>query len=272
MTVQDAVTWLFVPATRLDRLDKAVAAGAHMVIADLEDAVDPRDKADARMQLDALLGVGRHKPWLRINAVDTPWFAQDLALLRKHGSALAGVMLAKTESAADLQALDCDLPVLGLVESARGMLALGEICRHPRITRLAFGAADLSTDLGCEDDWDLLWPARSQLLTHSAAARLPPPLDGVTMALQDPGRVEADARRASRAGFGAKLCIHPAQLVPVLQGFAPSDAQLQWARRILALAQQVGSGAQRVDGQMVDRPVVERARRVLERQTGLAAR
>lgn len=266
-----AVTWLFVPATRPDRLEKAAIAGAHAIIADLEDAVDPGDKADARAQLDTVLGAGRVKPWLRINAVGTPWFAQDLALLQKHHAAVAGVMLAKTESASDLQALDCDLPVLGLIESARGLLALDEICRHPRITRLAFGAADLSADLGCEDDWDLLWPARLQVLIHSAAARLPPPVDGVTMALQNIGQVEGDARRAARAGFGAKLCIHPAQLAPVLQGFAPSEAQLQWARRIMVLAQESGSGAQRMDGQMVDRPVIERARRILERQTGAAA-
>ncbi len=265
-----AVTWLFVPATRPDRLEKAIAAGAHAIIADLEDAVDPADKSNARAKLDAVLGAGRIKPWVRINAVDTPWFAQDLALLQKHHAAVAGVMLAKTESAAQVQALDCALPVLGLIESARGLLALGDICRHPRIFQLAFGAADLSADLGCEDDWDQLWPARSQVIIHSAAARLPSPVDGVTMALQNPAQVEGDARRAARAGFGAKLCIHPVQLAPVLQGFAPCDAQLQWALRIMDVAQASGSGAQRVDGQMVDRPVIERARRILERQTALA--
>jgi citrate lyase subunit beta / citryl-CoA lyase len=266
----DAVTWLFVPATRPERLAKAFASGAHAVIADLEDAVDPHDKAQARAQLAAVLEAGGPPPWVRINGAGTSWFAQDLALLHKHRSALAGVVLAKTESAADLQALDGDLPVLGLIESARGLLALAEICRHPRITRLAFGAADLSADLGCEDDWELLWPARLQLVTHSAAAGLPPPVDGVTMALQDPALVKGDARRAARAGFGAKLCIHPAQLAPVLSGFAPAQAQVQWAERIMALAQQSGSGAQRVDGQMVDRPVIERARHILVRAAQLA--
>lgn len=257
------VTYLFVPATRPERLDKALGAGAQAVIADLEDAVDPRDKDGARAQLDTVLAGGTHRLWLRINAVGTPWFAQDLALVHKHRDALAGVMLAKTESAADLNALDCDVPVLALIESARGLLALAEICRHPRITRLAFGAADLSAELGCEDNWELLLPARMQLITHSAAARLPAPVDGVTMALQDPGLVEHDASRAARAGFGAKLCIHPSQLAPALQGFAPSTEQIQWATRIIALAQEAGSGAQRVDGQMVDRPVIERARRIL---------
>jgi citrate lyase subunit beta / citryl-CoA lyase len=88
--------------------------------------------------------------------------------------------------------------------------------------------------------------------------------------LQDLDLVERDARRAARAGYGAKLCIHPAQLAPVLGGFAPSQAQLQWAERILALALEGGSGAQRVDGQLVDRPVIERARHIVKRATVLA--
>ncbi len=263
------VTYLFVPATRPERIGKAFAAGAQAVIADLEDAVDPRDKQGARAQIDEVLAGRQHRLWLRINAVGTPWFAQDLALVHKHGESLAGVMLAKTESAANLQALDCEVPVLALIESARGLLALADICRHPRTAGLVFGSADLSAELGCEDNWELLLPARMQLITHGAAARLPAPVDGVTMALEDPDLVEHDARRAARAGFGAKLCIHPSQLAPALRGFAPSSEQVQWATRIMTLAHQAGSGAQRVDGQMVDKPVIDRARSVLERQARL---
>ena len=260
------VTYLFVPATRPERFAKAFAAGADAVIADLEDAVDPQDKTAARQRLDEVLAGGQHRLWLRINAVGTQWFSQDLALAQKHRTALAGVVLSKTESAADLQALDCELPVLGLIESARGLLALGDICHHPRITRLAFGAVDFSVDLGCEDGWDMLLPARMQLVTHCAAARLPPPVDGVTLELQRSAIAQRDAARAARLGFGAKLCIHPSQLEPVMRGFAPSPDQILWASGVVAMAQQAGSGARRLNGQMVDRPVVERARRILERR------
>lgn len=266
--VADAVTWLFVPATRPDRLSKAFASGADAVIADLEDAVDALDKGSARERLDAVLGGGvpAGRLWLRINAVDTPWIAADLALVQKHRHLLAGVMLPKTESAADVQALDCDVPVLALIESARGLLALAEICRQPRVVRLAFGSVDFARDLGCEHSWDVLLQARTQIVLHSTAAGLAAPVDGVTLVLDPAAEAGLDAARAARLGFGAKLCIHPAQLAAVAQAFAPTAAQLQWATRIVALAQQSGAGAQRLDGQMVDRPVIERARTLLARQ------
>jgi citrate lyase beta subunit len=266
MTASDPVTWLFVPATRPERLAKAFAAGAHAVIADLEDAVDAQDKAGARAHLDVILSRGPQPGlWVRINAVDTPWFAADLALVHQHRHVLAGVMLAKTESIADLHALDCEVPVLALIESARGMLALGEICQYPHLARLAFGSVDFCRDLGCQDDWDLLLQGRMQMVVHSAAARLPAPVDGVTLALDDADHAVRDATRAARLGFGGKLCIHPSQLAPVMQGFSPTVQQVQWATRVIALSQHAGSGAQRIDGQMVDRPVIERARAVLKR-------
>ena len=273
MTVPDPVTWLFVPATRPERLAKAFAAGAHAVIADLEDAVDPQDKSGARTRIEAVLAGGTRRPnlWLRINAVGTPWFEADLALVHRHRSVLAGVMLAKTECAADLRALDGELPVLALIESARGLLALGEICQSPQLARLAFGSVDFCRDLGCEDDWDLLLQARMQIVIHSAAARLPAPIDGVSLALDVADPVVRDAARASRLGFGGKLCIHPSQLAPVMQGFAPTAEQVQWATRVVALSRLGGSGAQRVDGQMVDKPVIDRARALLERQGRVSA-
>lgn len=264
------ITYLFVPATRIARIGKAFAAGAHAVIADLEDAVDAADKDAARLQLSDWLRTAPpgQAPWVRINAAGTPWFEGDLALLRQHGSALAGVMLSKTESQADLQAADVGLPLMALIESARGLLALADVCRHPRLVRLAFGSADLSRDLGCEDAAEVLAPARAQLVMHSAAAGLLPPVDGVTFALDDPERTQADAAQAARCGFGAKLCVHPAQLQPVLRGFAPTDAQCRWAERILAVAAS-GSGAQRLGGEMVDKPVIARAEATLQRRRAL---
>lgn len=268
MTLPDPITWLFVPATRPERLAKAFAAGAHAVIADLEDAVDAQDKTRARAGLEEALKAGPHRPnlWLRINAVGTPWFEADLALVHRYQTALAGVMLPKTESAADLHALACAMPVLALIESARGLLALGDICQHPQLARLAFGSVDFSRDLGCEEQWDVLLQARMQIVTHSAAARLGAPVDGVTLALDVADHAASDAARAAQLGFGGKLCIHPSQLAPVVRGFAPTPEQVQWATRVVALSRVVGSGAQRIDGQMVDRPVIDRARAVLDRR------
>lgn len=270
-----ATTYLFVPAHRPERLAKACAAGPDAVIIDLEDAVDPADKAAAREALRGWLATctpaaaaARPELWVRVNAVGTPWFGHDLAVLQQHSAALTGVMLPKTESGRDIDTLQVlDLPVIALVESARGLLGLAGVCAHPGVHRLAFGSADLARDLGCEDAWDTLLPHRAQLVLHAAAAGLPPPIDGVSFVLDEPARVTDDARQAMRLGMGAKLCIHPAQLAATRRGFAPTEAQQHWARQVLAAAAAAGQGAQRVAGQMIDRPVIERARLLLSRVT-----
>lgn len=261
------VSYLFVPASRCERIAKAVAAGAQAVIVDLEDAVDPAHKAEARAQFASYLQTSALKPWLRINARGTSWFEDDMALVAQSAAQLAGVMLPKTESQHDLAAVQARtaLPLIALVESARGILKLADIALHPGLHRMAFGSADLARDLGCEDSWDSLSHARQSMVLHSAACGLPAPIDGVSFVLDQAEPVRDDAARAARHGFGAKLCIHPAQIAPTHAGFAPSPAQLQWAQAVLAAADQ-GSGAQRVGGQMIDRPVIERARQILSRQ------
>lgn len=273
-----ATTYLFVPASRPERLTKACAAGADAVIIDLEDAVDPADKALARDALhgwltqQALPADTSPELWVRVNAVGTPWFEHDLTLLQHHSAVLTGVMLPKTENGRDIDALQVlGLPVIALVESARGLLSLAELCAHPNVQRLAFGSADLARDLGCEDAWDTLLPHRAQLVLHAAAAGLPPPIDGVSFVLDEPDRVTDDARQALRLGMGAKLCIHPAQLAACRRGFAPTEAQQRWAREVLAAAAN-GAGAQRLAGQMIDRPVIERAQLLLSRVTKLPTR
>lgn len=261
-------TYLFVPATRPERVDKAFEAGAHAVIIDLEDAIDPADKAAARERLGPWLAAApaERKPWVRVNAVDTAWFREELKWLQAHAQRWAGVVLPKVEKTSDIDALSAlaDVPVMALIESARGLLGLAPLAAHPRVHRLAFGSADLSRDLGCEDSWAGLLPHRASLVLHASAAGLPPPVDGVSFALDRPDAVEHDAREAMRLGFGAKLCIHPAQLAPCERGFAPTEAQRQWAEQVL-LAAERGAGAQRVGAQMIDRPVIERARQLLQR-------
>ena len=272
-----ATTYLFVPADRPERMAKALSAGADAVIVDLEDAVDPAQKDAARDALQGQLallaqrGAGGCELWVRVNAVGTPWFAQDLALLADHRAALTGVMLPKAESAQDIDVLQAaNLPVMALVESARGLLALAELGAHADVVRFAFGSADLARDLGCEDAWDTLLPHRASIVLHAAAAGLPAPIDGVSFALDQPEQVTRDAQQAMRMGFGAKLCIHPKQVPACRAGFTPTPAQQQWAQDVLAAVSTDG-GAQRVAGQMIDRPVVERARMLLQRAQHLQA-
>jgi citrate lyase subunit beta/citryl-CoA lyase len=246
---------LFVPGDRPERFAKAALSGADAVIIDLEDAVAPTAKAAARAALGALPdGI---TTIVRINARATPFHAGDMAAIA--GLRLAAIMLPKSETAEDIQAVAAGIPVIALVETARGMANAREIARHAQ--QLAFGSIDYCADLGLAHIREALLAARSELVLASRLANLPPPLDGVTTAIQDAALIEDDACYARQLGFGGKLCIHPAQIAAIRRGFAPSAQDIAWARRILAAGE---DGAVSVDGAMVDAPVRLRARLILE--------
>ena len=260
---------LFVPGTRADRYDKALAAGASAVIIDLEDAVAPADKDSARSTLATWLPMHTSpRVVLRINSLDTSWFDADLALCCLPG--VAAVMVPKAERADTLATvLAAGAPaLLPLVESAAGLANLDAIARTPGVWRLAFGSIDLQVDLGLKDATeDELLPFRLQLVLASRLAGIAAPLDGVSTAIDNAERLAVDVCRARRLGFGGKLCIHPKQVAAVNAGMAPSAAELAWAQRVLAAAAAVGGaagvGAIAVDGKMVDKPVLLRAQAIL---------
>ncbi|MBN6033984.1 CoA ester lyase [Amycolatopsis sp. 195334CR] len=256
MTLTTAVSWLFVPATRPERFAKATASGADAVIIDLEDAVAEADKATAREALRAHWPADSPVPVVvRVNAAGTPEAAADLALCRELSP--AAVVLPKAESARDVLAVGG--PVLPLIETARGLVNLAEIAAAEPVVRLLFGSIDLALDLGVTDD-AALDPSRSDLVRWSVVSSLPAPVDGVSTAIRDTEVVTRDATRAKGWGFGGKLCIHPVQVPLVHAAFAPSAAEVDWARRVLAVDL---DGAASLDGEMIDRPVVERARRIV---------
>jgi len=263
--VGSARSWLFVPGDRSDRFAKAAASGADMVVLDLEDAVAEGAKAAARESVTCWVGAGR-TACVRINAHGTPSYDADVAAL----TGLAGLAAVLVPKAEDPQALVALSEALGpgtslvaLVESAVGVQRTDEVAAVPGVDRLVFGSIDLALDLGAEDGGLPLLYARSRLVVASRAAGVAAPVDGVTPSLDDAGAVEADAIAAARLGFGGKLCVHPAQVAVVNTAFSPSEQDVQYAQRVLAAAG--GGGAVRLDGQLVDRPVLERARRVLGR-------
>lgn len=254
---------LFVPGSRPERFDKALAAGADAVIVDLEDAVAPADKLSAREALRAWLRPG-HAVIVRINAADTPWFADDITLCALPG--VAAVMLPKaehTETIATLRAAGAK-GVLPLIESAAGFASLATIATAPGVQRLVFGSIDFQLDLGMRDAHeDELLYFRSQIVLASRLAGLAAPIDGVSTAIDDAAALHVDVQRARRLGFGGKLCIHPKQVAGVHRGFAPSADELAWAQRVLAASAVAGGAAIAVDGKMVDKPVLLRAERIL---------
>lgn len=157
--------------------------------------------------------------------------------------------------------LDPGRRVVPLVETAPGVINAYHLASSPSVLRLAFGSIDFANDINAQESDKALLFARSTLVVTSRAAGLAAPIDGVTTAIHDETTVTADARHGRALGFGAKLCIHPAQLQPVTTAFAPTTAEIDWARRMLDHLD--GPGASSSDGHLVDRPVIERARRIL---------
>ena len=277
--VARAHSLLFVPANRPERIAKALASGAGAVIVDLEDAVPPDAKAAAREQLaQVFAGLGaveRARLLVRINANNTPWHADDLALVGGLAAqGLAAVMVPKAESAADLAqvaaAVGPACGLLPLVESAAGLAAVDALAHSPQVVRLAFGNLDFQADLGlaCGPDELELMSVRLALVLASRRAGLPAPVDGVTPDIGDLAALQTTAARSRHGGFGAKLCIHPAQVAPVNAALAPSAAELEWARRVIEGNDRERGGVFVLDGRMVDAPVVRRARQLLAQAPG----
>jgi citrate lyase subunit beta/citryl-CoA lyase len=265
-----ARSWLFVPGDRSERFPKAASSGADVVVCDLEDAVGPEAKPRARSAVvDWLSGGGR--ACVRINAGDTRWYGEDVdALAGLPG--LRAVMVPKAEdpqAIAELSAaLGAGTQIVALVETAQGLRRVDALAAAPGLARIAFGSLDFALDVRSEETDLALLFARSTLVVSSRAAGLPPPVDGVTTALEDCWAVTAAAARASELGFGGKLCIHPNQVDAVNAAFSPTPEEIRYAFRVIDSLTEGGVG--RLDGQMVDRPVVARARAVL-RRAGVAA-
>lgn len=257
---------LFVPGNRPERFAKATATGADVVIIDLEDSVPFDAKLSARSATATWLEEGT--AWVRLNPVGTSDCSADIERCAA-APGVAGVVVPKAEEVEDLDwlagRLRPGLPLIALVESARGLLAAHEIACHPSVRLLAFGNLDFAADCGMlisDPEEPELLPARMHLVVASRAASLPGPVDGVTTDVREAASAERDARRASRMGFSGKLCVHPTQVEPVHRAFAPSPEDVAWARRIL---ETVSSGVGVVDGAMVDRPVLLRAEQILRR-------
>lgn len=264
--------WLFCPAHRPERFAKAWAAGAAAVVLDLEDGTPPAAKADARRHALAWLCSAiapAPVPALRINPLRSREGFDDLAaLLNTAGLPAQGLLLLpKLDEPGELAWLDAQLAhalpgwqLCGLIESARGLRALRALLgTTPRLVALGFGAADFAAEAGVAMDAELVQHARCQFVIDSAGDPVVR-LDVPTLALDDEAELQRDAQRARALGFHGKFAIHPRQVAPINRAFAPTDAQRQWARRALQAHAAAGGGAFVLDGQMLDEPLMARAR------------
>jgi len=183
------------------------------------------------------------------------------------GATSARVIVPKVQSAAQAASVVERLPgnpIVVLLETAAGIVNAAAICATPGVSGVAFGSVDLGAELGVDPaDRVAMSYARAAVVMATAAAQLPSPLDGVCLELHDVAIISDEARYAAAMGFGGKLCIHPRQIAPVNAAFSPSDDEVAWARRVVAVGDI--TGAAKLDGKLIDRPVVARARRILDR-------
>lgn len=267
-------TFLFVPADRPERYIRALESGVGAVIIDLEDAVAPDKKDQARLTLaekfETLPIEDKGRILIRINSSSTQWHAADCILieqLSKQG--LGGVMFPKAENVEDLNLLTNKLEeptvLIPLIESVKGLDSINEIAIAPKVLRLAFGHLDFQVDTGlaCDVEEIELTSVRLEFVLASKRAGLASPIDGVTTDWKDTARLEKDAQRSKRGGFGAKLCIHPIQVSTVQNVFNPTDLEILWAKRVIEAANLANGGVVSLDGRMVDMPVVLQAQRIL---------
>lgn len=279
-------TALFVPGTRPDRVDKAMATQADTVIIDLEDAVPPEQKAEARQVVRAKLAqYPGHRIMVRCNALGTGFFENDLQALA--GSKLSTLFVPKVETRRQVDTIDDAMLKLehagGLPESSINLLCLIETALAvenafaltsqaaglQRACMVAFGAADYATDMGIEltsHGRELYFP-RYKISNASHAAGLPGPIDTPYMYdLKDLDTCRTDARRAWELGFTGKLCIHPNQIDICNQVFSPTEAERAFAQKVINAFAQIresGQGVLQVNGKFIDKPVVERCRIIL---------
>ena len=263
MSAGIARSYLYVPGNRPDRFDKACAAGADAVILDLEDAVPPAEKDAARAALSAWLSADK-AVLVRVNAAGSEWFGRDLAACDVPG--VTGVVLPKAEIVDPRAIALCQrrkIALFPLIETAVGMAQAEAVAATPCVQRLMFGTIDFQFDLGIDGDGDELLAFRSRLVLASKLAGIHSPVDGPCTSWEDPALLTKDSLRSRKLGFGGKLCIHPKQVATVNAAFSPSDAEVEWARKVLDAAQRSGGAAVAVDGRMIDRPVILKAEQIV---------
>ncbi|GAF56018.1 citrate lyase beta chain [Psychrobacter sp. JCM 18901] len=268
-TISQNKTWLFVPATRIDRVATAFASGADAVIVDLEDAVAPEDKAFAREALQQYYDSADYQPiWVRINKAGSEEFFKDIVLCQKMPN-LAGVLLAKAEQAEDINNVHqlTNLPVIALIESAIGLYQIDSMAKAVGLAAFSYGFLDLCNDLqvqvGTPAADIIANRIRYQLILTSTVHQLSPPIDTIYPDFNDEIGLSARVQLWSQMGMSGMLCIHPKQVVVVQQALQPTDETLLFAQRVVEEYERSGQAVFEIDGEMVDAPVIERCRQLL---------
>lgn len=254
-----ARSWLLVNGAHSDRFAPAVRSRADIVVLDIEDAVAPKDKVTARDNVVRWLGDG-NSDWVRVNGFGTPWWADDLTALA--GTSVGGVMLAMAESVDHITETAKRLPgvpIVALVETARGLERITEIAAAKGTFRLAFGIGDFRRDTGFGDNPATLAYARSRFTIAAKAAHLPSAIDGPTIGSSALKLIEATAVSAE-FGMTGKICLSPDQCSVVNEGLSPSQDEIAWAKEFFAEFERDGGEIRNGS----DLPRIARANKILD--------
>jgi len=266
-------TVLFFPASAPDRYAKAVASGADTVCIDLEDAVAPDDKDEARKTAVRLIeagGGGNTEVILRINSPKSKAGLTDLLVVCELKTPPHAIMLPKVVSPEDVRWVDellapglPDIRLVAMIETGEALEAVHEIARaSPLVVALLLGGVDLSTALRSTMDWEPMLYARSRVV-HAAATAGIDAIDMPYRDVTDLKGLETVARAAARMGFTGKTAVHPTQVPVIEQAFSPGPEETERAKKIIAAYEANRGGVLLVDGKLIERPVILAAQRTL---------
>lgn len=275
-------SWLFVPASRPERFEKALTSGADAVIIDLEDAVSKHQKKQARQDIITVIpelinGSDRMLAslWIRIGGqvrTNPALYHEDIAICArlKQLGVLAGIVIPKVETTLDVSKVyaDVQLPIVIQIESARGMNNIPDIAQADGLYAMSYGRLDIGNELnltsGSQAEHDFIQYLRVQLMLHSKLNNLYAPIESIYADFNNIEVNQQAAEYAADMGFSGMLCIHPKQVALVNQAFKVSDIQLAFAKKVITHYQSTGDSVFAIDGQMVDLPVILQCQRLLE--------
>lgn len=264
---------LFVPADRIDRIEKSLLLPADAITIDLEDAVAPERKDEARQIVKKVLeefDFGGKEIIVRVNSIGTLNGLKDMVMLKECSRLPDTVMLPKTESAGEallfanlLSEIAEGIKLLVILESGKGILGAKEIVTaSPKIAGVVFGGGDLSGEMGCSMVWENMYTARQIVLIAAAYAGIDA-IDVPYLDISDADGLADECKKVSDMGFTSKIAIHPKQIHAINNIFTPDQKEVSWARKVVQQIKEFGTGALCVDGKMVDKAIVKRAQKIV---------
>ncbi|UUS64530.1 MULTISPECIES: CoA ester lyase [unclassified Acinetobacter] len=264
--MKSARSYLFVPANRIERFEKALNTDADAVIIDLEDAVPFDLKQSSRDALAAWLqDHPEHQVMIRVNSSQTEWFLADIELAKFPN--VSAIVLPKAETSAEIEAVlkIRDIGIFPLIETPQGFANVRQIACTKHVIALMFGTIDFQLEMNMNGGYLELLSFRNEIVLASQLAKIQAPVDGVTVDFKDEDLIQLETQQAKNLGFAGKLCIHPNQVNLVNQTFNPSAQEITWANQIMQAVADAKGQAVSLNGKMIDLPVILQAQKIIDR-------